>query len=506
MDSVNTRMRELRTDMVKNREGEESDRTPWLDVNSAPVTARRANTITRAPAYNRGIFDQFCAAGGGVLPSILRRVNVAPFTIEIMNNNQLDGHGLVLAHMICTLRIPRAALQKQQLILEVMAPELPLDQVMPENEARDAVMACLRNYGAMRDCAWIQDLMAAAVAQHAEVANADAAHWTCRLVRNAQNYGWARGTTLVQMFDYMHQLSLIADERQRGRALGVILMTVTSFSLRGVITHSKLSRVVNDLLPVIPYASEALNAADIALTWATFGHLVDDGNMPGIMRRWLGFVAAGAVRLRVLLAQAAGSGLTFLDVIARAINGHSDFSWPYVARMYPQEWPAAGRAITLVGGNPYYGYRHDLTEVRSTLFKNLAAFCGKLLVAAGDQSLDGYRGFVEEKINKESIMRMIDGYMSSQGYVDLASDIGPEEHAAFCDKRRLVAAHPANMEGLASMTGHPDPFDDDVSGPTPASQQPPGNNIPPARDVDDPEGAEDDSDGEGDGPDGPDQA
>lgn len=43
--------------------------------------ARCATTIARVPAENRGIFDQFCAAGGDVLPSILRRVNVAPFTI-----------------------------------------------------------------------------------------------------------------------------------------------------------------------------------------------------------------------------------------------------------------------------------------------------------------------------------------------------------------------------------------------------------------------------------------
>nr|XP_055068187.1 uncharacterized protein si:dkey-81e3.2 [Misgurnus anguillicaudatus]XP_055068188.1 uncharacterized protein si:dkey-81e3.2 [Misgurnus anguillicaudatus] len=468
MDSVRERLRVLHTEIVMRNRNIHGERHAAAAVlQPSPITPARANVIERGGGDNRGLFERCFAGYGGstqdimldvptldpLLPSVLRYIDCPPFTREAMNAFALDNWALIVAHIVCALRVPRAIQQKQLLILEVIAPEIPTDMVMEQELARTTVTAILRNYTAIRDNGWIQDMMAAAAAANPDVGEQ---HWLRRFNRDAATYGWLADTTLEEMLDYFLNVARYANDRQQGRSLSVILTTFAAFALRGSITYSKLTRCVKDLQPVISYAAEAINAAEISMTWATFGHFVDNGSMPGIMRRWLEFVPAGAIRLRVILSQAAGSGMTSLDVIARAVHEHPEFPWPLVIRMYPQEWIAAQRALIIVGGNPYYGYRRVLTEVRSTKFKYLASICGKLLVAAGDKSLDGYRGFAEDRVNNKSIRWMIDGYMASHAGADPNSAISEEEHESYRSMRDLAALHPANINGHANMGGHPD--------------------------------------------------
>lgn len=96
---------------------------------------------------------------------------------------------------------------------------------------------------------------------------------------------------------------------------------------------AKVTRVITELTPTVPYAGDALTATDIHLTWANFGQYVDDRAMPRIIRQWLAFILAHAIRVRVVLAQAAGSGLTSLDVIARAIHENPTFPWVLIKQM-----------------------------------------------------------------------------------------------------------------------------------------------------------------------------
>lgn len=69
---------------------------------------------------------------------------------------------------------------------------------------------------------------------------------------------------------------------------------------------------------------------DIGMTYSNFGHLNDDGYVHITFTRWLHLVLEGEIQLRVLLAQAAGLGLTSLDMIAEAITSHDDFPWQYI--------------------------------------------------------------------------------------------------------------------------------------------------------------------------------
>nr|UVF58769.1 MAG: S protein [Salarius guttatus piscichuvirus] len=455
--TFNDRMRELRREMREEGILPPQHQPPdWAGVHQAPVTPRAPGLRMRiGPADNRMVFDQIGAAAGGLHPSMLRLLDVPPFDRDVMGGYALDVDGMVVAYMLCVLRVPRGPAQRQQLMLEVLVPDVPEDLILGQQAAANIVQQCLLNYNGFRDCGWLRDLLGQAAAAIPANAQDRDAHWTRHF--HLEPFGWDPAAQLADQLDYLLQLARLADDRVRARAIGTVLTMLASFALRGAITHSKLGKVVADLLPIIPYAADALNQADIALTWNNFGHLVDDRNMPRIMRRWLRQVPTAAIRLRVLLAQAAGSGLTSLDVIARAVHAHPEFPWPLIRRLYPEEWEAAGRALGLVGNNPYFGYRRDLAHVRSVLFKRLSSFCGKLLIACGDRTLENYRGFVEDRINRDALQRLIDGYLATHAGPDMEADITEDEMEAYRYMRDLARRSPVNMEGLANMDGHPDP-------------------------------------------------
>jgi len=79
----------------------------------------------------------------------------------------------------------------------------------------------------------------------------------------------------------------------------------------------------------MPYIAN-LSAEDVRRTWDNFGHLVDQTTIGDVLRQWTACLPGGCIRLRVCLAQAAGSGLVSLDMFARALREHKLFPWPLI--------------------------------------------------------------------------------------------------------------------------------------------------------------------------------
>lgn len=425
--------------------------TAWTGVQPDRLTPRQPNRIDFGPADNREVFE---ALGGAqrVLRSILRHVDIEPFTLQVMENHGLTDHGLMTASFICFLRFNQASSRKQQLILEVFIPRLPKDQILPRDEARNELLLLLNNTNALRDAFWFIDGLNY-IRRAGQNAPKGAEVW------DMENHRWRQGTTLTERVRLLHIISgLLINGRCRDIAIGTIILAKVAFAVRGTISAAKLTRIIMELTPTIPFIGDVLNIPDLQLTWLNYGHLVDDEDMPKIMLRWLGLIPAYALRLRVVLAQASGSGLTSLDVIARAIHEHPHFPWVLVRRMYPEQWDNAQRAIRLVGNNPYYGYRRDLTDVRSTQFRHLAALCGRLLIALGDRLLERYQGFVEDKVRVHVWRHMIDAYVSARGRkgANIERPMSEEEIDHHADMMQLVAQYPANIEVLARIDGHPD--------------------------------------------------
>nr|WET19891.1 MAG: nucleoprotein [Sea turtle neural virus 1]WET19895.1 MAG: nucleoprotein [Sea turtle neural virus 1] len=450
-DPAHEAMREMRRRMREGVAGLQAHNAPgWEGTVEAARMPARQNVIPFGPADNVETFEELARAGGGVLRSILRNLDVAPFTQQRVDGNNLGLDDLILAGHICSLRARTSQTRRLQLILEMLVPQLPVDMVVPQAEARAELIALLEPARLLAE-PWFGTLLAAFRARHPFAAgNTLAGRFTDANV-------WRDQSTLEEKIEFLMALCGFADDRMRSRSLGVIILLLVSFATRGSISAAKLGRIVNDLNAVMPNIADGLTPGDVQQVWGQFGHYVDDRVMPGIMRRWLEHIPAAAIRLRVVLAQAAGSGLTTLDVIARAIHEHPHFPWPLIRRMYPDEWVNVGQAVAAVGGNPYFGYRRDLEVVRSTRFKRIGTVAGKLLIKFGDRTLENYRGFSEDQTNKTTIDRLIMAYVETHEPVDLneaMSDTELEMHVAM---RELVAAYPVNAGGLANMAGHPDP-------------------------------------------------
>lgn len=457
-ESIAERLRRIRRTQGQARVAQGAVSRWWApNVAQSPVQAPPLNVIERGPADNAIVIGGLGGAGIALHPSILRGINIAPFAQQDIAAHAVTLDGLLTASSLTTLRLPQREARAQQLIHEMLAPYIPIDQVLTERQARDEAwqildninqlagqdwfidgLAELRRLGRVevadrwQNGNWAQDALVAPAPNQPPIAGAN--------IGVAQN----RDAALAARLNTLEEIARVMNDRHRGRALYPILLTLVSFAMRGEITQAKLSRIQRELGAVMPAAAEHLSREDIAMTWRNFGHYVNDGTIGGVIRRWLQYIPAPAVRLRVILNQATGSGLTSLDTIARAIHLHPNFPWHMIQRLYPDDWARAIQALRIVGDNPYFGYRGNLGEVRAALYKPIAWICGRLLIVGGDTTLGEYRGFQPDARYRDLIEELITGYYQSLDVPDIASDPTPEEYAAFEDLLTLVANHPAN--------------------------------------------------------------
>lgn len=326
-------------------------------------------------------------------------------------------------------------------------PNLSNDMILPQAEARVELTRPLLNVVALGDAFWFVEGLECLRRLNPNPGELD--HWDA----NARN--WAANTTLAQMMEPLHLIAgQLLTHRCRDQTVGSLILMLVSFGTRGTLTGAKVAKIIANLQPSVPFIGDALSAQDVRLTWVNFGHHVDDGCIPAIMRRWLGFITAQAIRLHDLLKL---PGLDSLHWIPSHKQEHPRFPWAFIIRMYPAQWEAAAAGVIRVGNNPYYGYRRDLTEIRSTQFRDLAAFCGRLLIASGDRALENYRGFVDDSGRVETWRRLIDAYIAARARegVDFTSDINTEEGESIAAMVATVGAYPANIQKMARMEGHP---------------------------------------------------
>lgn len=262
---------------------------------------------------------------------------------------------------------------------------------------------------------------------------------------NMRNWNAAQNSTLTEKLAFILVVIRQVGEREHQRALYPVLLIVLAYATKGQLSERRLSRIITELRPHLGPLTEMLRMEDILMTWQNFGQYINDATAEAVIRRWAEFLPAGAVRLRVALDQARGSGLTGLDVVARAIHEHPHFPWHLIMRMYPAEWAAVRTAIVAVGDNRYFGFRQNLTVVRSSLFKYVSWVSGLLLIAAGDKTLDSYKGFVKNVAHESVVQNLIQSYLeATAGAIDLDVARTDDELDDIVEMAEIAAAYPVN--------------------------------------------------------------
>ena len=149
--------------------------------------------------------------------------------------------------------------------------------------------------------------------------------------------------------------------------------------------------------------------------YAAYGQNMTSARMRAVVERWGQFIPQQALRLSLIIMQAANTGLTALMVVYKAMKQCSDFPWGKLEVILPGEIQAYHRAIMTVNGDPYYGYNRNLGPVASTNYKNLSyvakELCKRIL---GDGAIEGYGGWTRIPRAKVTLDAMIQYYEESR--------------------------------------------------------------------------------------------
>ncbi|ALP32030.1 putative nucleoprotein [Imjin River virus 1] len=141
------------------------------------------------------------------------------------------------------------------------------------------------------------------------------------------------------------------------------------------------------------------------------------------------------LRLKIIIRQAALSGLTCITTIKKAMDTRPDFPWARVCALYPNEVQAATNAFTLIGDNPYYGFTSTMEGVASNRYKNLAYVAKEVLIRyLGDSDLRQYAGFPRTPLYPDRVAAIFDDYERRE-----EPEINGNENQALLDAMRAAA-------------------------------------------------------------------
>lgn len=183
---------------------------------------------------------------------------------------------------------------------------------------------------------------------------------------------------------------------------------------RGEVTGPKLNAIARELRTSCNLTIPT-NPGLYRTIYRYSGSKLTAGNARQVFDRWYGYIPQNALRLRLTLTQAAQSGLTQIVTIARALRIHPNYYWPKVAQLYPDEMATVAQVLRIIANNPYYGFNDDLTNIRATLYPNVAWMAKELLIRhSGEGTLRTYAGWIRTPQHVDIAERMLAAYATYQ--------------------------------------------------------------------------------------------
>lgn len=146
------------------------------------------------------------------------------------------------------------------------------------------------------------------------------------------------------------------------KANGVVVRVCAKVQKFGQVTDRKLNSIAENLNGETGLQIE-LDAAMIGRIYNVLSAVVNENNALAIFTRLGANIEALSLRMKLLLNQAAGSGLTSYMSTIQAVKIFVDFPWNLIFDLYRDELVNFRAALELVGNNQYYGFAHDLGAV-----------------------------------------------------------------------------------------------------------------------------------------------
>lgn len=115
---------------------------------------------------------------------------------------------------------------------------------------------------------------------------------------------------------------------------------------------------------------------------------------------------------------------------------YNNFQWRRVNTLTGGEYVNWQAARTVIGNNLYYGFRRDMGQARSTLYKSLGYVAKELLVKInGERTLLRYAGLRGNIKNKNALDRLIGNFVEQ--YVEVEGAETPAERGIVPPREEL---------------------------------------------------------------------
>lgn len=290
---------------------------------------------------------------------------------------------------------------------DLMGPYISTDKIVDQDRSRAIFVEAVKRLTTPEVLVAIGDVTAASfAADHAD----NTAEEYNGFVTRPQN-----GTAIRLAIRILRHIA-----RQAGMAFSIggvsmIVHVYLAVLKRGTMSDAFTDKIITGITADLRIANFRIEIAACRIFYAMFGAKITDTTIRDITDHWSTLLPVEALRLRLTVQQAAGSGLTALSVTGRAIRTYTDFDWGRIAQLYPDEWANFQAAVIAVGNNVWYGFRHDLGPVASTKYKNVSYVAKELLIKVnGEASLRTYAGWTKRAKFQDVVDTLIANYETSK--------------------------------------------------------------------------------------------
>lgn len=189
--------------------------------------------------------------------------------------------------------------------------------------------------------------------------------------------------------------------------------TYISLAKKGTITARKLNTIIG-ALAVECNIDLAITTNDIAILYNQLMTRIQQDEIGTIFDTWSQYMMGTSLRMMITLNQAAGSGLTSLTTIKKALTKFPSFKWGRVVSILPEEAKAVEKAFQAVGADKYYGFRRDYGAASSTLYRSFSWVAKELLLKHGGpdfESLRDYKGWASKPLHQQALKELVDAFI-----------------------------------------------------------------------------------------------
>lgn len=286
---------------------------------------------------------------------------------------------------------------------DVMGPCIGSDRIPDQDESRKIFKASIR--------ALVQDGVLGIIGDASvESYRKEAAQEDHSAFEDIRGGGWEQ-VDIKKSVGVLQHLASRAGPAFSCGGVGMIVHVYLAVLKRGTISEAFADKISAGLATDLQITNLRIDVEACKVFYSIFGGLVTDVTIAEITTRWELLLPTPALRLRLTVAQASGSGLTALSVTGRAIRTYTDFDWGRIREIYGDEWANFTTAVQTVGENHWYGFRKDLSIVASTKYKNLSYVAKELLTKVnGESSLKNYGGWTRRAKYQGTVDLLIANY------------------------------------------------------------------------------------------------